>query len=95
MPFWLDLQCWSGGELSENAKIPNVIIPIANMPNAIIPNVLWYFCSIIRQQITSRYYPYVLTYLMAMAMPQGPVGLDMKLSQPNMGLNYPLVKSYM
>ena len=25
---------------------------------------------------------------MAMAMPQRPVGLDMKLSQPNMGLNY-------
>ena len=25
-----------------------------------------------------------------MAMPQRPVGLDMKLSQPNMGLNYPL-----
>ena len=31
---------------------------------------------------------------MAMAMPQLPVGLDMKLSQPNMGLYYPLVKSF-
>ena len=27
-------------------------------------------------------------------MPQRPVGLDMKISQPNMELNYPLVKSY-
>ena len=26
----------------------------------------------------------------AMAMPQRPVGLDMKLSQPNVGLIYPL-----
>ena len=26
-------------------------------------------------------------------MPQRPVGLDIKLSQPIMGLNYPLVKS--
>ena len=35
-----------------------------------------------------------LLYLMAMAMPQRPVGLDMKLSQANMGLNYPLVISH-
>ena len=28
-----------------------------NLPNAIILNVLWYFRSIIRQQISIRYYP--------------------------------------
>ena len=77
-----------------NAIIPNAIVPNANIPNAIILNVVWYFRSISRLQIGIRYYPYVLTYLMTMAMPQRPVGLDMKLSQPNMGLNYPLVKSY-
>ena len=31
---------------------------------------------------------------MAMAMPQRPVGIDVKLSQPNMRLNYLLVKSH-
>ena len=31
-----------------------------------------------------------LTYLMAMAITQRPVGLDMKLSQANIGLGYPL-----
>ena len=44
----------------------------------------------------SVYNVHVLMYLMAMARPQRPAGLDKKLSQTNMGLNYPLeyVKTY-
>ena len=77
-------------------NIPNAHITNANIPNVIIPNAFSYFCSLIRLPISSRYYKHVLTYLMAVAMPQQPVGLQMKLSQPNMGLDYPLecVKTY-
>ena len=76
--------------------LPHVNIPNAVIPNAIIPNAFWYFRSMIRLQISRRYYQEVLTHLMAMAMSQWPVGLHMKLSQLNMGLNYPLdyVKAY-
>ena len=57
----------------------------ANIPDAIYTMHFDFFSFNNPTTISSRYYTYVLTYLMA--MPQWPVGL-MKQSQPNMGLNH-------
>ena len=60
-----------GGSMNDNLPnsiLRNAILPYANLPNAILPNTslpkaLWSFRSIIRLQISSRYYKVDLKYL--------------------------------